>query len=229
MMCAPSVNAICERAHGTGSTARVTGARSSTASSILPSPGHDRIIPRAAVAASAPARRASIVRHMSTFPPSPSTRSSPTARSARSSRPTAASSGCASPARIHRACSARSSTGPRACSGSVRRTRWSPTSAGTCPGTMVLETTWHTPTGWITVRDLLVMGPPDTASTPRRLQARARATWPRRGRCCAPRRASAAGSRSSSTACRCSTTDGRRAHGATAARATSSSRCSAVT
>ena len=26
------------------------------------------------------------------------------------------------------------------------------------PGTNVLETTWHTPTGWITVRDLLVMG-----------------------------------------------------------------------
>ncbi len=30
------------------------------------------------------------------------------------------------------------------------------------PGTMVLETTWHTPTGWLTVRDLLVMGRPDT-------------------------------------------------------------------
>ena len=27
------------------------------------------------------------------------------------------------------------------------------------PGTMVLETTWHTPTGWLTVTDLLVMGP----------------------------------------------------------------------
>ncbi|MGZ6993895.1 MAG: glycoside hydrolase family 15 protein [Acidimicrobiia bacterium] len=29
------------------------------------------------------------------------------------------------------------------------------------PGTNVLETTWHTPTGWLTVRDMLVMGPPD--------------------------------------------------------------------
>src|SRR4029077_16164013 len=28
------------------------------------------------------------------------------------------------------------------------------------PGTNVLETTWHTPSGWITVSDLLVMGPP---------------------------------------------------------------------
>ena len=27
------------------------------------------------------------------------------------------------------------------------------------PGTMVLETTWETPTGWMTVHDLLVMGP----------------------------------------------------------------------
>jgi GH15 family glucan-1,4-alpha-glucosidase len=27
------------------------------------------------------------------------------------------------------------------------------------PGTMVLETTWQTPTGWMTVQDLLVMGP----------------------------------------------------------------------
>ncbi len=29
------------------------------------------------------------------------------------------------------------------------------------PGTNVLETTWHTPTGWLTVKDLLVMGQPD--------------------------------------------------------------------
>ena len=27
------------------------------------------------------------------------------------------------------------------------------------PGTMVLETTWHTPTGWMTMEDLLVVGP----------------------------------------------------------------------
>ncbi len=35
------------------------------------------------------------------------------------------------------------------------------------PGTMVLETTWQTPTGWLTVHDLLVMGP--TAANKRRL------------------------------------------------------------
>ncbi len=29
------------------------------------------------------------------------------------------------------------------------------------PGTMVMETTWQTPTGWLTVHDLLVMGPQD--------------------------------------------------------------------
>jgi GH15 family glucan-1,4-alpha-glucosidase len=29
------------------------------------------------------------------------------------------------------------------------------------PGTNVLETTWHTPTGWLTIKDLLVMGPRD--------------------------------------------------------------------
>jgi GH15 family glucan-1,4-alpha-glucosidase len=34
------------------------------------------------------------------------------------------------------------------------------------PGTMVLETTWQTPTGWLTVQDLLVMGP--TAGNKRR-------------------------------------------------------------
>lgn len=32
------------------------------------------------------------------------------------------------------------------------------------PGTKVLETTWHTATGWLTVKDLLVMGPPDIGS-----------------------------------------------------------------
>ena len=30
------------------------------------------------------------------------------------------------------------------------------------PGTMVLETTWHTPTGWLVVKDALVMGPAPT-------------------------------------------------------------------
>ena len=27
------------------------------------------------------------------------------------------------------------------------------------PGTMVMETTWHTPTGWVIVQDFLSMGP----------------------------------------------------------------------
>ena len=31
--------------------------------------------------------------------------------------------------------------------------------AATCPGTMVLETSWGTPTGWIIVRDVLLIGP----------------------------------------------------------------------
>ena len=30
------------------------------------------------------------------------------------------------------------------------------------PGTNVLETTWHTPTGWLVVSDLLVVGPAPT-------------------------------------------------------------------
>ncbi|MGO9189066.1 MAG: trehalase-like domain-containing protein [Streptosporangiaceae bacterium] len=45
--------------------------------------------------------------------------------------------------------------------------RFGPTSAQVphhrryVPGTMVLETTWHTPTGWLVVHDLLVMGRTD--------------------------------------------------------------------
>ncbi|MBV9095114.1 MAG: glycoside hydrolase family 15 protein, partial [Streptosporangiaceae bacterium] len=38
------------------------------------------------------------------------------------------------------------------------------------PGTMVLETTWQTPTGWLVVQDLLVMGP--TAADKRRTDYR---------------------------------------------------------
>ena len=33
------------------------------------------------------------------------------------------------------------------------------------PGTMVLETTWQTPTGWMTVHDLLVIGPTQSGAT----------------------------------------------------------------
>ena len=47
--------------------------------------------------------------------------------------------------------------------------RFGPTSAQVphhrryVPGTMVLETTWHTPTGWLIVHDLLVMGRTDAS------------------------------------------------------------------
>ena len=32
------------------------------------------------------------------------------------------------------------------------------------PGTMVLETTWQTPTGWMTVQDFLAVGPVEDAA-----------------------------------------------------------------
>ena len=41
----------------------------------------------------------------------------------------------------------------------ARRTRRCPAAAATCPGTMVLETTWGTRTGWLIVRDVLLIGP----------------------------------------------------------------------
>src|SRR4249919_1823288 len=34
------------------------------------------------------------------------------------------------------------------------------------PGTMILDTTWHTPTGWMTVQDMLVLGPVDDNRRP---------------------------------------------------------------
>jgi alpha,alpha-trehalase len=34
------------------------------------------------------------------------------------------------------------------------------------PGTMVAETTWHTPTEWMLVKDLLVMGPTSAGARP---------------------------------------------------------------
>ena len=42
--------------------------------------------------------------------------------------------------------------GPGRRAGACRR-------GATCPGTMVLETSWGTSTGWIIVRDVLLMGP----------------------------------------------------------------------
>ena len=40
------------------------------------------------------------------------------------------------------------------------------------PGTSVLETSWHTPTGWLTVTDLLVVGPSDERQRPERSSPR---------------------------------------------------------
>ena len=74
------------------------------------------------------------------------------------------------------------------------------------PGTMVLETTWHTPTGWLVVQDFLVIRPVERRASAGRLPAGPRRT-PR------PRDARADGhlhraarSRSSPTACRSSST-----------------------
>ncbi len=39
------------------------------------------------------------------------------------------------------------------------------------PGTMVLETTWHTPSGWLLVQDLLVVEPVTDGSRRRGLPA----------------------------------------------------------
>ena len=39
------------------------------------------------------------------------------------------------------------------------------------PGTMVLETTWHTPTGWLVVQDFLVIRPVDGRRAPPELPA----------------------------------------------------------
>ena len=64
------------------------------------------------------------------------------------------------------------------------------------PGTMVLETTWQTPTGWLVVQDFLAMGPVQhtgrrrTTTGPPPISA----PW---ARSCGSRPASAAGSRSS--------------------------------
>ena len=75
------------------------------------------------------------------------------------------------------------------------------------PGTMVLETSWGTPAGWIIVRDVLLdraVAPPGRAlAAP--TAARRPTTTPSTC-CCAPSAASTARSSSRSTASRCSTT-----------------------
>ncbi len=56
------------------------------------------------------------------------------------------------------------------------------------PGTMVLETSWHTPTGWMSVADLLVIGPSEVGERPERYRRvpgddSARGTLLRMARC----------------------------------------------
>ena len=71
----------------------------------------------------------------------------------------ARSTGCACRASTRRACSARCSTARPA---SFRLGPFGinvPTARIYEPGTNTLVTTWHTPTGWIIVRDALTMGP----------------------------------------------------------------------
>ena len=78
--------------------------------------------------------------------------------------PNGRSSGCACPAPTPRACSRRCWTGPPV------PTRLGPSDAQVpqhrryVPGTMVLETTWQTPTGWMTVQDFLAVGPVEDAA-----------------------------------------------------------------
>ncbi len=104
---------------------------------------------------------------------SPTTASCPTARSARSSRPSG---------NVEWMCLPRMD-GPAVFAGDpgpprrplpprpARRGRCRPAGA-TCPGTMILETTWGTPTGWLVVRDVLLIGPGTTASERSRRYAR---------------------------------------------------------
>ena len=56
------------------------------------------------------------------------------------------------------ASSPRSSTAPPAASASARRAMGVPAGRRYEPGTNILETTWMTPTGWMIVRDALVIG-----------------------------------------------------------------------
>ena len=124
-----------------------------------------------------------ICRNRARFRRSVSTASCPTARRRLSSPPAAMSSGCACRGWTRRACSARSSTGTPAASTSARPTCGCPSSMRYLPGTMVLETSWGTPTGWFIVRDVLLIGPvaprdrdfPHAPARPHRLRRRPRA------------------------------------------------------
>ena len=91
------------------------------------------------------------------FPPSPTMDSCRTARTTAWWRLTAPSSGCASPGRTPPASSPRCWTARPATSASGPAGTMVPHQRRYIPGTMVLETTWHTPNGWLLVQDFLVM------------------------------------------------------------------------
>ena len=75
------------------------------------------------------------------------------------------------------------------------------------PGTMVLETTWHTPNGWLVVQDLLLVRPVNKAILVARATDARRPT-PQRAVSCSERRpASRAPSRSKRSASHSSTTE----------------------
>ena len=133
---------------------------------------------------------------------SPTTRSSPTATRARSSRRTGRSTGCAFPASTRRASSPACSTARRASSASRRSASTTRPRALYEPGTNVLVTTWKTPSGWVVVRDALTMGPREQRGRrSRRTRGRRRTTMPTT--CwCGRSSASRARSRSTSSASR---------------------------
>ena len=74
------------------------------------------------------------------------------------------------------------------------------------PGTLVLETSWGTSTGWVIIRDALLMGPWLTRTCARERHRAPRPTTPRKASSSARSAASTARSRSRSTASPCSTT-----------------------
>ena len=158
------------------------------------------------------AQRAQSAAAPSPFPPIADYAFLSTATPARSSPPTARSTGSASRASTRRACSAACST---AQAGFFRFAPFGinhPTARAYVPGTNVLETTWKTPNGWIVVRDALTMGPRTTRTRSRRTRGRRPTTTPTT---CSSARSSAsrAASRSSSSASRPSTTAARRRNG----------------
>ena len=53
------------------------------------------------------------------------------------------------------------------------------------PGTMVVETTWHTPTGWLVVQDLMVIRHTDDGTCGGPATGGPLPTGRRRGCCCA--------------------------------------------